>query len=46
VTEAKGDVVKRQQQLLASLAGDEDGEGRGGEAAAVPGEMERKPPPP
>uniref|UniRef100_A0A0E0DKS4 Uncharacterized protein n=1 Tax=Oryza meridionalis TaxID=40149 RepID=A0A0E0DKS4_9ORYZ len=38
--------MEGQQQQLASLAGDGDGGGRGVEAGAVPGEMERKPPPP
>ena len=36
-------MVKRQQQLLANLAGDGGGGGHGGEAATVAGELERKP---
>nr|AAK52564.1 Hypothetical protein [Oryza sativa Japonica Group] len=46
VTEAKGDAMERQQQLLASLAGEGGGEGRGGEAATATSELEHKPPPP
>uniref|UniRef100_A0A0E0A0B9 Uncharacterized protein n=1 Tax=Oryza glumipatula TaxID=40148 RepID=A0A0E0A0B9_9ORYZ len=48
VTEAKGDTVERQQQLLAGLAGDggfagDGGEGgRGEEAAAAAGEPRRR----
>ncbi|EEC75415.1 hypothetical protein OsI_11917 [Oryza sativa Indica Group] len=46
VTEAKGDAMERQQQLLASLAGEGGGEGRGGKAATATSELEHKPPPP
>ncbi|BAS84570.1 Os03g0397033 [Oryza sativa Japonica Group] len=38
--------MERQQQLLASLAGEGGGEGRGGEAATATSELEHKPPPP
>uniref|UniRef100_A0A0D3HT69 AAA+ ATPase domain-containing protein n=1 Tax=Oryza barthii TaxID=65489 RepID=A0A0D3HT69_9ORYZ len=44
VTEAKGDVVERQQQLLASLTGDGGG-GAMEKQQQLLAEMERKPPP-